>query len=92
MSEETQRVSRLELSSSKLTGKIPAELGNLDNLLWLNLYSNDLTGEIPAELGNLENLLYLNLTYNQLTGEIPAELGSLGQPRRTLALGQPIDR
>ncbi len=60
-----------------LTGEIPAELGNLVNLVRLELLGNNLTGEIPPELGNLENLQTLNLSLNDLRGEIPAELGSL---------------
>ena len=85
------RVSRLDLGrewgthpSDKLTGKIPAELGNLANLEWLRLTNNQLTGEIPAELGNLANLQQLVLTSNQLTGEIPAELGNLANLQHLL--------
>ena len=44
------------LAGNQLTGEIPAELGNLTSLIWLDLYSNQLTGEIPAELGSLSNL------------------------------------
>ena len=62
---------------SQLTGSIPAELGNLTNLLTLDLSGHQLTGSIPAELGNLTNLQYLGLSTNQLTGSIPDELGSL---------------
>ena len=71
------RVTSLVLSDSQLTGTIPPELGNLNNLEGLYLNNNQLTGEIPAELGSLTNLKYLWLFNNQLTGEIPAELGSL---------------
>ena len=71
------RVTRLALPSYQLTGEIPAELGNLSNLTYLDLWGSQLTGEIPAELGNLSNLTSLNLVRNQLTGEIPAELGNL---------------
>ena len=60
-----------------MTGEIPAELGSLTNLKWLDLPHNQLTGGIPAELGSLTNLEWLDLYKNQLTGEIPAELGSL---------------
>ena len=70
-------VTRLDLSYNRLTGEIPAELGNLSNLVDLRLHANQLTGEIPEELGNLSNLEHLYLHANQLTGEIPAELGSL---------------
>ena len=71
------RVQRLGLSFNGLSGTIPAELGNLTNLQWLNLWNNDLSGTIPAELGNLTNLQSLNLLGNDLSGTIPAELGNL---------------
>ena len=71
------RVTRLNLSENQLTGSIPAELGNLDQLGRLYLYSNQLAGSIPAELGNLGRLNTLYLFDNQLTGSIPAELSNL---------------
>ena len=58
-----------------LTGTIPAELGNLTNLVALDLAFHALTGTIPAELGNLANSLQLLfLGDNQLTGCIPNAL------------------
>jgi hypothetical protein len=66
----------LGLSSNQLSGSIPPELGNLDNLVSLNLNSNHLSGSIPPELGNLSNLVGLGLSSNQLSGNIPAELGN----------------
>ena len=71
------RVTGLDLWRTGLSGKIPAELGNLDQLVALYLTSNNLTGEIPPELGNLENLRDLRLRWNQLSGSIPPELGNL---------------
>ena len=61
----------------KLSGEIPAELGNLSNLAELDLAQNQLTGEVPPELGNLSKLTDLYLWENKLSGEIPAELGKL---------------
>ena len=72
-----QRVTELSLGERGLMGEIPAELGNLSNLVSLSLWQNQLTGEIPTELGNLSNLIGLYLSSNQLTGEIPTEFGSL---------------
>ena len=51
------RVAELWLRNNQLTGSIPSELGNLDNLVVLALHSNQLTGSIPSELGNLDNLV-----------------------------------
>ena len=58
------RVTRLNLSDNNLTGSIPAELGNLDNLTWLDLSDNNLTGLIPTELGDLDYIEALGLEGN----------------------------
>ena len=73
------RVTSLALSDSQLTGTIPPELGNLNNLERLNLTRNQLTGDIPPELSLLTNLQLLALGGNQLTGPIPTWLGSLAK-------------
>ena len=70
-------VYELRLERNRLSGEIPAELGNLANLRYLELNQNRLSGEIPSELGNLANLRYLELDQNRLSGEIPSELGNL---------------
>ena len=49
-------------------------MGNLANLVWLQLEGNELRGEIPPELGNLANLERLQLEGNQLNGCVPSSL------------------
>ena len=71
------RVTELDLDDNRLSGAIPAALGNLTNLQNLDLCGNQLGGAIPAALGNLTNLLTLSLYDNQLSGTIPAALGNL---------------
>ena len=75
--DQAGRVTRLWLGSNQLSGPIPPELGNLNNLQELRLSNNQLSGPIPPELGNLANLQYLILGSNQLSGPIPPELGNL---------------
>ncbi len=70
-------VPSLEVWENRLTGPIPPELGNLSNLVDLQLDQNELSGEIPPELGNLSNLENLEIWENRLTGSIPPELGNL---------------
>ena len=76
------RVIELLLSGNYLSGPIPPEIGDLDQLRNLDLASNQLTGPIPPRLGNLSNLSTLAISYNQLTGPIPSELGNLSNLRR----------
>lgn len=73
------RVIRVSLRGNQLTGPVPPELGQLDDLSELGLANNQLTGAIPSELGQLANLQYLYLLDNQLTGPIPPVLGQLGE-------------
>ena len=75
--DDSGRVTDLDLPANELSGEIPAELGQLSNLTSLSLNNNQLSGRIPAELGDLSNLRTLALGYNHLSGEIPAELGQL---------------
>jgi internalin A len=59
------RSTRLNLSGKGLTS-IPAEIGQLTHLSWLDLDSNQLTN-LPIEIGLLTNLIKLYLNHNQLT-------------------------
>ena len=75
--DDSGRVTKLELAHNRLSGTIPSELGTLGHLGRLFLHGNELSGEIPPELGNLFNLTSLSLSENQLHGTIPRELGNL---------------
>ncbi|CAN0929173.1 Leucine-rich repeat protein 1 [Linum grandiflorum] len=66
-----------ELYMNELVGPIPKELGNLKNLVSLDLYHNNLTSSIPSSLSNLSNLKFLRLNGNRLTGRIPRQLTKL---------------
>ncbi|XBI68383.1 hypothetical protein VPH35_047593 [Triticum aestivum] len=70
-------VARVELYENKMSGPIPATLGNLKRLISLDLYSNHLTSTIPASLGNIGSLRFLRIHRNKLAGGIPASLGCL---------------
>lgn len=69
-------LNHLILDYNQLTG-IPAEIGNMTNLGYLDLSNNQITGSIPSEIGNLNMLSILNLDYNKLAGSIPSEIGNL---------------
>ena len=70
-------VTRIDLPSNNLSGGIPAEMGNLQNLSYLNLSNNNLSGAIPNEIGDLQNLKWLILYENNLSGEVPTEMANL---------------
>ena len=66
----TPLLSSLVLEGNQLTGGIPTALGNLTNLVTLDLGSNQLGGGVPASLGNLTKLRNLYLGGTQLDGPI----------------------
>ncbi|CAO2184900.1 unnamed protein product [Urochloa humidicola] len=71
------RVTRVDLGNSNLSGSLVPELGHLEHLQYLELYKNNIQGTIPAELGNLKSLISLDLYNNNITGTIPKELGKM---------------
>ena len=79
-------VEQLQLGIDNLSGRIPIEIGLLNQLTYLSLHNNNygnqlnqLTGSLPSELGLLNQLNELYLSRNQLTGPLPSELGLLIQ-------------
>ena len=70
-----------------MTGPIPDELGNLEELTVLYLDGSQLTGPIPRRIGDLP-LQWLSLANNQLSGPIPPGIGNLKR-LAVLRLGPP---
>ncbi|XP_042518655.1 probable leucine-rich repeat receptor-like protein kinase At1g35710 [Macadamia integrifolia] len=60
-----------------LSGSIPTQIGNLNNLTELDLSYNEFTGSIPSQIWNLRNLERLELGSNLLSGSIPTQIGTL---------------
>ena len=82
-----QQVDEIHLFDNDLQGTIPAELGELTALTYLELSRNALTGTIPFQLGQqLTSLTKLSLSENQLTGSIPSTIGDLAPALNTLYL------
>ncbi|XP_059664542.1 probable leucine-rich repeat receptor-like serine/threonine-protein kinase At3g14840 isoform X2 [Cornus florida] len=67
----------LSVTVNRLSGPIPAYLGNISSLVYMSLEINQFNGTVPPELGKLTNLVNLILSGNNLTGELPMELTSL---------------
>ena len=75
------RVRALQLANtateSGVSGTIPTNFQNLNQLLTLNLDGHNLSGAIPTQLGSITTFTSLDLSDNQLSGAIPTQLGSL---------------
>jgi len=63
--------------SGQLTGTIPSEIFQLQELRFLDVDENQLTGSIGSEFGALTLLEALELYSLQLSGPLPSELGLL---------------
>ncbi len=72
-------VTSIDLYNNKLSGTIPAEIGQLTQLQTLNLAGNQLSGTIPVQIEQLTQLKSLYLSTNQLSGTIPTSIGKLTQ-------------
>ncbi|KAG2663011.1 hypothetical protein I3760_16G007600 [Carya illinoinensis] len=68
---------RLRLGENQLLGKIPKEIGQLQNLVFLDLYMNHFSGGLPYGIANITVLELLDMHNNYITREIPSQLGEL---------------
>ncbi|KAL9687145.1 hypothetical protein QQ045_031543 [Rhodiola kirilowii] len=76
----------LVLTSSGMSGILPAELSNCRNLRVLNVSGNSMVGELP-DLSALRQLKILDLSANNFSGRFPAWVGNLtGLRQISLAL------
>ncbi|KAH9715378.1 Receptor-like protein 15 [Citrus sinensis] len=67
----------LDLSCNKLTGEIPSEIGELQEIPVLNMSHNFLSESIPESFSNLKMIESLDLSHNRLSGQIPPKLTEL---------------
>nr|XP_027102690.1 probable LRR receptor-like serine/threonine-protein kinase At3g47570 [Coffea arabica] len=68
---------KLYLSSNILNSTMPASLGNLKDLLYLDVHSNALGGYLPQEIGNLKAAISIDMSRNKFAGNIPTTVGNL---------------
>ncbi|KAK3409849.1 LOW QUALITY PROTEIN: hypothetical protein EUGRSUZ_J01925, partial [Eucalyptus grandis] len=66
-----------EVAQNSLTGPLPLEVGNMSQIVHLDLSRNKLTGEIPSTLSQCVMLVFLSLEGNLFEGSIPASLRTL---------------
>ena len=82
---DRQQVTHLSVFRSRLKGKIPAELFQLNHLIYLDIRENEIE-ELPSEINKLERLELLDLRLNQLQS-LPESITGLKQLTK-LYLGQ----
>lgn len=76
--ENLNKLSFLHLSSNKLKGTIPRDIGQrYPELVELLLQNNQLSGPLPRSIGLLNKLVTLNVARNNLTGFLPIQLSHL---------------
>ncbi|XP_028794117.1 receptor-like protein EIX1 [Neltuma alba] len=67
----------LVLRDNQLGGKIPYWLGQLENMIGIDLSHNLFEGPIPTSFGSMKNLNILQLGKNKFNGTLPESLGQL---------------
>jgi Leucine-rich repeat (LRR) protein len=77
---------KLLLPNNLLTGVLPKELGNCNNLKTIDCSFNNLTGPIPPDIWRLPNISDVVLWANRLIGEIPQGICINGGNLQTLIL------
>ncbi|KAJ6776165.1 hypothetical protein OIU74_000367 [Salix koriyanagi] len=70
-------VTNIRVKGFNLNGVLPEELGDLPELVEIDLTRNYINGAIPPRLGQLPKLKILSLIVNRLTGPIPPEIGNI---------------
>eukprot|EP00980_Cylindrotheca_fusiformis_P001020 scaffold276_cov132-Cylindrotheca_fusiformis.AAC.15 len=71
------RVSEFHLLG--LSGTLPPEIGNLQDLAYFAIYDSTFSGNIPSEIGNLQQVSEIQLWGNIFSGTIPSEIGNMEQ-------------
>jgi LRR receptor-like serine/threonine-protein kinase FLS2 len=58
-----------------VTGAIPSEIGNLQNLEFFAIDKNRFLGEIPFEIVNISTIQIIDMSFNILSGHLPSNIG-----------------
>jgi Leucine-rich repeat (LRR) protein len=69
-------VTEFFLSDTIMKGTIPADLGLLTALEYVDVSYNGLTGTLPESIGQWTAMTYFNANNNKMTGTIPASIGN----------------
>lgn len=74
---DDMKVTALFLAENNLLGSLPAEIGLLEQLSYLDLQNNHISGSIPPLMGRMQRLEYLALSSNEITGNLPESISTL---------------
>ncbi len=69
-------VDMLRLSDKGLSGRLPSSIGDLREVVFIEMANNAITGSIPKEIGQLNKLSYLAFTGNDIDA-LPTAIGDL---------------
>ncbi|TYH38203.1 hypothetical protein ES332_D12G094800v1 [Gossypium tomentosum] len=61
---------QISLSNNRLSGPLPATVGNFSGVQKLLLDGNKFSGPIPAEIGNLQQLSKMDFSHNKFSGRV----------------------
>ncbi|BBN09642.1 hypothetical protein MPTK1_4g21430 [Marchantia polymorpha subsp. ruderalis] len=62
----------IDMSYNNLTGPLPDNVGQLDNISYLDLSHNMLSGKVPQSIDQLRDTLqFLDLSHNDFVGDVP---------------------
>nr|GME03594.1 MDIS1-interacting receptor like kinase 2-like [Ipomoea batatas] len=70
-------LTRFNITGNYFNGSIPPAIGDLSNLVFLDLSFNSFDGSIPPQIGKLRELQYLSLSDNNFSGVVPHQIGNL---------------
>ncbi|KAK6940306.1 Serine-threonine/tyrosine-protein kinase, catalytic domain [Dillenia turbinata] len=76
------RLNWLYMSNCSIAGRIPPGIGNLTELVNLELSQNYISGPIPQEISKLSKLWQIELYSNNLTGKFPVGFRNLTNLQR----------
>lgn len=78
----------IDMEDNYFTDGIPSSIGNMKNLVSLNLFQNDLSGPIPESLNDIDSLRVMDISYNNYTfKEIVPFINNYISSHKTYQLG-----
>eukprot|EP00980_Cylindrotheca_fusiformis_P006738 scaffold1400_cov137-Cylindrotheca_fusiformis.AAC.16 len=74
---ENGTVVEMSFTQNSVSGPLPPEIGNFQNVRGIYFGKNSIVGTIPTEIGLLTSATALQLWDNSIVGTLPTEIGNL---------------